>query len=393
MGATEFEGTSNPKVAERWWEKTKDVMNLINCTLENRLKDDQTVAAYELRFAALAKYAPEAVGTQEDCCYRFEKAYNLRLREPGGLKVKVVWGVVGRGIERGKGTNNRYGSHTIGRGTGGVGPQVTPGHTPARIYHMTREETPASSDVISGMDWLAQNKAVVDCYKKEIVIESSGEPRVVFVGDRQVMPICEISAIQARRLMLEGCEAYLANMIDTRMDRPTLQEIPIVVFLGHVIFGDGVMHDPTKVKIVERGSQVEGLVKPRQSWFKMESNLERLKQTLVLTEDEEAEHINISYSADQSMDVNLLGDHRFLICFNHMADRDMALRSCPWAFDRNLVILATVKDEENPMSVQLNWCLFYVHVHGLLLQWMTSKIVESIGNRMGQFLEYDNSNS
>ncbi|KAL0332912.1 UNVERIFIED_CONTAM: hypothetical protein Scaly_2192700 [Sesamum calycinum] len=115
MGATEFEGTLDPEVAERWWEKVEDVMNLVGCTPENRLKyivslfvgnaliwwrslkrayepreitwaefqrefddkyrpkmyrdkkrmeflnlvqgDEQTVAEYELRFAALAKYA------------------------------------------------------------------------------------------------------------------------------------------------------------------------------------------------------------------------------------------------------------------------------------------------------------------------------------------------
>ncbi|KAL0320170.1 UNVERIFIED_CONTAM: hypothetical protein Sradi_5278500 [Sesamum radiatum] len=38
MGATEFEGTLDLEVAERWWEKTEDVRNLLNCTLENRLK-------------------------------------------------------------------------------------------------------------------------------------------------------------------------------------------------------------------------------------------------------------------------------------------------------------------------------------------------------------------
>ncbi|KAL0307466.1 UNVERIFIED_CONTAM: hypothetical protein Sangu_3028700 [Sesamum angustifolium] len=121
MGAIEFEGTLDPEVAERWWEKVEDVMNLVGCTLENRLKyivslfvgnaliwwrslkrayeprvitwaefqrefddkyrpkmyrdkkrmeflnlgqgDEQTVAEYELRFVALAKYAPEAITT------------------------------------------------------------------------------------------------------------------------------------------------------------------------------------------------------------------------------------------------------------------------------------------------------------------------------------------
>ncbi|KAL2243561.1 UNVERIFIED_CONTAM: hypothetical protein Sindi_0474100, partial [Sesamum indicum] len=104
MGPTEFEGTLDLEIAERWLEKLEDVMNLVNCTPENRLKnvvslfvgnaliwwrpkmyrdkkrmeflnlvqgDNQTVAEYELRFAALAKYAPEAIATQEDRCYHF----------------------------------------------------------------------------------------------------------------------------------------------------------------------------------------------------------------------------------------------------------------------------------------------------------------------------------
>ncbi|KAL0434128.1 UNVERIFIED_CONTAM: hypothetical protein Slati_2747100 [Sesamum latifolium] len=83
-------------------------------------------------------------------------------------------------------------------------------------------------DVILGMDWLAQHRAVIDCYKKEVMIESSGESRVVFMGDRQVVLVCVISAVEARRLMLEGCEAYLAHVIDTKKVNPTLEEIPVV---------------------------------------------------------------------------------------------------------------------------------------------------------------------
>ncbi|KAL2236228.1 UNVERIFIED_CONTAM: Transposon Tf2-12 polyprotein [Sesamum indicum] len=146
MGATEFEGTLDPEVAERWWEKVEDVMNLINCTPEDRLKyvvslfvgnaliwwrsvkrgyelreitwaefqkefddkyrprmyrdkkrmeflnlvqgDDQTVAEYKLRFAALAKYAPEAIATQEDRCYRFEQGLRPEIRR--GLAVRIT---------------------------------------------------------------------------------------------------------------------------------------------------------------------------------------------------------------------------------------------------------------------------------------------------------------
>ncbi|KAK4381545.1 hypothetical protein Sango_2957800 [Sesamum angolense] len=83
-------------------------------------------------------------------------------------------------------------------------------------------------DVILGMDWLAQHRAVVDCYKKEVKIESSGQSKVVFVGERQVVPICVISAIEAKRLILEGCEAYLAHVINAEKVNLTMEEISIV---------------------------------------------------------------------------------------------------------------------------------------------------------------------
>ncbi|KAL0453666.1 UNVERIFIED_CONTAM: hypothetical protein Slati_1344700 [Sesamum latifolium] len=36
-GATEFEGTLYPEIAEKWWKKVEDMLNLVDCTLENRL--------------------------------------------------------------------------------------------------------------------------------------------------------------------------------------------------------------------------------------------------------------------------------------------------------------------------------------------------------------------
>ncbi|KAL0378599.1 UNVERIFIED_CONTAM: hypothetical protein Sradi_3165400 [Sesamum radiatum] len=174
----------------------------------------------------------------------------------------------GRGRGRGRGTGSRDNDQAIGGGMRGPGAQITQGQTQARIYNMTREEAPASNDVISGMtlifdveayvlidpgsthsyisselaskipgensplgynlmvylpvggsvvvnsvrkgslvrigdvnlpvdlivmdlkefdvilgmDWLTQHRAVIDCYKKEVMIESFGESRVVFWG-------------------------------------------------------------------------------------------------------------------------------------------------------------------------------------------------------------------
>ncbi|KAL0402210.1 UNVERIFIED_CONTAM: Retrovirus-related Pol polyprotein from transposon.6 [Sesamum latifolium] len=51
---------------------------------------------------------------------------------------------------------------------------------------------------------------------------------VMDLKELDVVPVCVISAMEARRLMLEGCEAYLAHVIDVEKVNPTLEEIPVV---------------------------------------------------------------------------------------------------------------------------------------------------------------------
>ena len=41
------------------------------------------------------------------------------------------------------------------------------------------------------------------------------QPRVIIVGERKTIPTCLITAVTAFQLIKDGCEAYLANIIDT----------------------------------------------------------------------------------------------------------------------------------------------------------------------------------
>ena len=83
-------------------------------------------------------------------------------------------------------------------------------------------------DIILGMDWLAKHHAILDCYTKEMVIQSLEHPKVTFVGERKSIPTCLILAVQAFRLIKEGCDAFLACVVDTNITTPKLEDIAIV---------------------------------------------------------------------------------------------------------------------------------------------------------------------
>ena len=42
-------------------------------------------------------------------------------------------------------------------------------------------------DIILGMYWLTRHHAKVDCYNKDVIIESTGQEKVVFQGKRKMI--------------------------------------------------------------------------------------------------------------------------------------------------------------------------------------------------------------
>ncbi|CAL2228612.1 unnamed protein product [Prunus armeniaca] len=83
-------------------------------------------------------------------------------------------------------------------------------------------------DIILGMDWLEKHCASVDCFQKEVVFRSPGQPEVVFRGERSVLPSCLISTIRVKRLLKKGCLGYLAHIIGTQGFTLNLEDVPVV---------------------------------------------------------------------------------------------------------------------------------------------------------------------
>jgi hypothetical protein len=76
-------------------------------------------------------------------------------------------------------------------------------------------------DIILGMDWLAKYGAKIDCRKKEIVFHTSGNETSV----RATPPL--LSAVQARKDVREGAQAYLAYVLAKPKVEQKLEGIPI----------------------------------------------------------------------------------------------------------------------------------------------------------------------
>ena len=83
-------------------------------------------------------------------------------------------------------------------------------------------------DVILGMDWLSRHQVVVDFRMKRVTLRTSSGEEVTFIGERSNHLSNVISATIARTMVRNGCEAYLAYVIDMKKAEPSLSDILIV---------------------------------------------------------------------------------------------------------------------------------------------------------------------
>ena len=71
-------------------------------------------------------------------------------------------------------------------------------------------------DLILGMDWLSKYRAIVDCDKKTVRLKCSDLSEVIVHGIRSRAMSNVISAMQSQRLLMKGCEAFLALVLDSK---------------------------------------------------------------------------------------------------------------------------------------------------------------------------------
>ena len=89
-------------------------------------------------------------------------------------------------------------------------------------------------DFILGMDWLSKHRAIIDCDKKTVVLRCSNQSEVIVHGVIFGPMSNVISAMQARRLLRKGCEAFLALVLDSKRGQIELENILVVKYFQDV---------------------------------------------------------------------------------------------------------------------------------------------------------------
>ncbi|KAL5767474.1 hypothetical protein ACOSQ2_014257 [Xanthoceras sorbifolium] len=89
-------------------------------------------------------------------------------------------------------------------------------------------------DVILGMDWLTQHKVVIDCELKRVTLRTADGAEITLVGERRDFLSNVISATAACKLIRKGCEAYLAQVVDSRKVNSDIQNISTVCDFAYV---------------------------------------------------------------------------------------------------------------------------------------------------------------
>ena len=83
-------------------------------------------------------------------------------------------------------------------------------------------------DLILGMDWLSRYRAQVDCFTKTVNLQDVSGKRVVFRGERRVIPNSIISVMKTGKLIRKGCPAWLSHVRELKKGSIELTNIHII---------------------------------------------------------------------------------------------------------------------------------------------------------------------
>ncbi|GJV62653.1 reverse transcriptase domain-containing protein [Tanacetum coccineum] len=85
----------------------------------------------------------------------------------------------------------------------------------------------SSFDIVIGMDWLSKYHAKILCNEKVVHIPIDGETLII-QGDQSKTRLNLISCIKTKRYISQGCQVFIAHVMEKKLDKKRLEDIPVV---------------------------------------------------------------------------------------------------------------------------------------------------------------------
>lgn len=86
------------------------------------------------------------------------------------------------------------------------------------------------------------------------------------------------------------------------------------------------------------------------------------------------------------------GTRRFFFQFYHERDLKRIINGGPWTFNRKVLLLTYMAPLSNPLSDPIENIDFWIQVHDVPLGFRLERVCADVGNKMGQFIEFDPAN-
>ncbi|XP_076908463.1 uncharacterized protein LOC143565359 [Bidens hawaiensis] len=113
-------------------------------------------------------------------------------------------------------------------------------------------------DIIIGMDWLAQHRAEIICFEKYIRISLNGDQILRIFVEKPSNGLKLMSCTQAQKYLRKNYVAFLANVLEKKQEKKTMNDIPVVRDFPEV-FPDDISGLPHTREVLFRIDLVPGV--------------------------------------------------------------------------------------------------------------------------------------
>ncbi|GFS36766.1 hypothetical protein Acr_00g0047920 [Actinidia rufa] len=255
-----FYGTPDPMAAESWLLGIERVFEVLPCTDEQKVifatflkvfneeyfpemvrdqkvqeflnlkQGNMIVVEYNAKFMELSRYAPHIVSTESRKARRFKAGLRWNIKNKGRDIAVTHSSGEGHQIRDCPMRKRIQGAGTSASASVQQPPTKRRNNQPrqGRAFALVPGNTPATTSVVSGMDWLSSYRALIDCELKRVVFHSFAHSGLIFEGVGIVPPPYLISSMKASRLIRKESRAFLCSVIDTHASPPSLEDIHVV---------------------------------------------------------------------------------------------------------------------------------------------------------------------